>query len=115
MAHFQAERKSTFDQREFALGDLERLRGERELYFHYPHYSHNTSPVSATRRGNWKLLHYYEDRRVELYDLMSDPGEETNLLAGQAEVAEKMSARLASWLNESSVQFPSKNEELKPD
>ncbi|HID24239.1 MAG TPA: DUF4976 domain-containing protein, partial [Planctomycetaceae bacterium] len=38
------------------------------LYWHYPHYYPTTSPVSAIRKGDWKLLHYYEDDHLELYN-----------------------------------------------
>ncbi len=38
-----------------------------------------TVPHSAIRAGDWKLLHFYEDDRVELYDLASDVGEQRNL------------------------------------
>ncbi len=49
------------------------------LFFHYPHYYETTTPVSAVRAGDWKLLEYYEDRHVELYNLRRDLGERSNL------------------------------------
>ncbi len=39
------------------------------LFGHYPHYYSVTTPVSAVRYRDWKLLKYYEDHRVELYNL----------------------------------------------
>ena len=44
----------------------------RPLYFHYPHYYPTTSPVSAVRSGDWKLLEYFEEDRLELYNLSDD-------------------------------------------
>ena len=40
------------------------------LYWHYPHY-HNggATPHSAIRDGDWRLVHFYEDGRKELYNL----------------------------------------------
>ncbi|MCA8990158.1 MAG: sulfatase, partial [Planctomycetaceae bacterium] len=49
------------------------------LYFHYPHYYPTTTPVGAIRMGDWKLLEYFEDGRVELYHLTDDLGEQHNL------------------------------------
>ena len=46
------------------------------LYWHYPHYYATTSPVSSIRQGDWKLLEYLEDKRIELYNLRKDIGEE---------------------------------------
>ena len=37
------------------------------------------TPASAVRSGNWKLIHYYEDDRVELFDLANDRSERTDL------------------------------------
>src|SRR5262249_39653594 len=43
------------------------------LYFHYPHYYETTTPVGAVRARDWKLLEYFEDNRVELFNLRDDP------------------------------------------
>ena len=48
---------------------------EREaLYWHYPHYYPTTTPVSAVRQGNWKLLEYYEDRPFGALQPQGRPG-----------------------------------------
>jgi len=53
---------------------------ERNLVWHYPHYHGSTwRPGSAIRSGPWKLVEFYEDQRVELYDLSSDLSESKNL------------------------------------
>ena len=49
------------------------------LFFHYPHYYATTTPVSAIRQGDWKLLEYFEDHHLELYNLKDDLGELTEL------------------------------------
>ena len=49
------------------------------LYWHYPHYYETTTPVSAIRSGDWKLLEFFEDGRLELYNLRQDVGEKNNL------------------------------------
>ena len=59
------------------------------LYWHYPHYYATTSPAQqrwvpiktrrwrgSIRQGDWKLLEYFEDKRIELYNLKEDISEE---------------------------------------
>lgn len=49
---------------------------ERALYWHYPHYGNQGGePSSIIRQGDWKLIHYYEDGRDELYNLRIDETE----------------------------------------
>ena len=67
------------------------------LFFHYPHYYPTTAPVSAIRNGDWKLLEYFEDRRMELYNLREDIGEATNLVTSRRGVAQRLSAELRAW------------------
>lgn len=43
--------------------------------WHLPHYNNQGNrPAGAIREGRWKLVERYDDGRVELYDLASDPG-----------------------------------------
>lgn len=75
------------------------------LYWHYPHYYPTTSPVSSIRQGDWKLLHYYEDDRVELFNLADDLGEERDLASGRAEVAAGLRKELDGVLGGVGAQF----------
>jgi arylsulfatase A len=77
-----------------------------ELFFHYPHYYETTSPVSAIRSGEWKLLEYFEDGRVELYNLVSDPGEKTDLSASQAERTAALRSKLRAWRASVNARLP---------
>jgi len=77
------------------------------LFFHYPHYYATTTPVSALRAGDWKLLEYFEDDRVELYDLRNDPGEQRNLASQQTNRATQLRDRLHSWRAEVGAGLPS--------
>lgn len=86
-----------------------KLARER-LFWHYPHYYPTTTPVSAIRSGDWKLLQYYEDGRVELYNLARDPGETEDLSRSRPDVAEKLRAELQSWLRSVDAQMPSVRE-----
>jgi arylsulfatase A-like enzyme len=79
------------------------------LYWHYPHYYPTTSPVSSIRQGDWKLLEYFEDNRVELYNLKSDTGEEKDLAGKMPERAEELRMRLDTWRKAVNAQMPTRN------
>ena len=79
------------------------------LFFHYPHYYETTTPVSAVRAGDWKLLHYFEDDRVELYNLADDPGESADLAAREPSRSAGLRARLDAWLQSVGAAFPGPN------
>jgi len=79
------------------------------MFFHYPHYYPTTSPVSAVREGDWKLLEYYEDGHIELYDLRNDPGEQHNVAADRPHDAARLRARLRAWCEEVAAQMPLPN------
>ena len=83
----------------------------RSLVFHYPHYYRGTTPVSALRKGDLKLLQYYtpEGLRFELYDLANDPTESHDLSAQRGKIVQDMSSELTSSLWEMSANFPSRN------
>jgi arylsulfatase A-like enzyme len=53
----------------------------------------------AVREGAWKLIEP-EGKPAELYDLASDPGEKTNVAAGQPDVTKRLAATLAGWRKE---------------
>jgi len=85
-------------------------RLERDaLFFHYPHYYPTTTPVSAVRQGDWKLLEYFEDDRVELYNLKDDLGETTDLAAQLPERAGELRRRLHDWRQQVGAALPSPN------
>jgi hypothetical protein len=59
------------------------------------------------RRGDWKLIHYWEDDRDELYHLKSDPGEQSDVIAQHAEVAATLRKALDAWLTTTKAKIPS--------
>lgn len=82
----------------------------RPLFWHYPHYSNQGGrPSGAMRLGSTKLVEFFEDSRVELYDLSSDPGERRDLAAAQPERAEEMRKQLAEWRKSVGAQMPTPN------
>jgi arylsulfatase A-like enzyme len=68
------------------------------LYWHYPHYSNQGGvPGGAIRRGDFKLIEFYEDGRAELYNLKEDVGEKHNLAAKYPDKVKEMRRALAEW------------------
>jgi arylsulfatase A-like enzyme len=88
---------------------------ERAIYWHFPGYlgqgtnSWRTTPGSAIRAGDWKLIEYFEDGHLELYNLASDIGEKKNLAKEQPEKAQELLAKLQTWRKEVSAPMPTKN------
>jgi arylsulfatase A-like enzyme len=87
----------------------------RPLYWHYPHYHPGgATPYSAVLDGGWRLIQFFEDGRLELYDLASDPREERNLAAEQPDRAKGLLAKLDDWRTSVSAQLPTPNPDHDP-
>jgi len=76
------------------------------LFWHFPAYlePYNESqlpwritPCSAIRRGDWKLIEFFEDSRIELYNLVDDPGETRNVAGIEQQKARAMHEQLMQW------------------
>jgi len=78
------------------------------LFWHFPHYYPTTTPVSSIRKANCKLLHYLEEDRLELYDLLSDPAEQDDLAGRMPDKARGLKQRLDAWRREVNAQMPVK-------
>ena len=79
----------------------------RDLFWHYPHYGNQGGEPSAMiRRKNWKLIHYFEDGRDELYDLETDEEEQSDVSEGNAAQVTEMRAALDAWLIEVDAKLP---------
>lgn len=83
---------------------------ERTLAWHFPHYSNQGGrPSGALRSGDWKLVEWFEDGRVELFDLAADPGEARDLAAARPEQAAALRKQLADWRVAVGAQMPTPN------
>ena len=106
-----------------AIGDNETLDGEtlrplfnggeltrESLCFHYPHFAFHKAnrPGSAIRKGKYKLLKWYDDDSVELYDLEDDLGEQTDLSDTAPDVVRELQSELNHWLLETGAGLPEK-------
>lgn len=92
---------------------------ERPLYWHFPGYlgsgndTWRTTPVSVVRQGDWKLMEFYEDGHVELYNLRDDIGETRNLAEEQPERAKQLQKQLATWRETIGAPAPEENRERR--
>jgi len=84
------------------------------MFWHHPGYlidsKRNSRPVTVVRKGDYKLMHFYEDSNYELYHLINDIGETTNLLpsSDQAiiDIANDMITDMVSHLTDTSAPLP---------
>ncbi|MFZ5829877.1 MAG: sulfatase [Planctomycetota bacterium] len=85
------------------------------IFWHYPHYSNQGGvPSGAIRMGDYKLIEFYEDDHVELYDLRDDAGEHKDLAAAMPDKAAAMRERLHAWRESVAAQMPAKNPNHDP-
>jgi len=83
---------------------------ERPLIWHYPHYGNQGGePSSIIRRGDWKLIQYYESDKQELFNLSTDLEEQHNLVMKHPEIAERLHKELFDYLNSVGALFPRKD------
>lgn len=92
------------------------LRGEemaeRPIFWHYPHYGNQGgTPVAAVRFGRYKLLRFFEDEHVELYDLLQDISESFDISGSQPQRAKEMKELLDTWIQEIGGILPQKRAE----
>ncbi|HEO69694.1 MAG TPA: DUF4976 domain-containing protein, partial [Candidatus Hydrogenedentes bacterium] len=94
---------------------LQRGVPERDaIFWHYPHYGNQGgSPGAAIRCGDFKLIEFFEDDRVELYNLADDIGEQHDLANEMPDKAAALRKRLDAWQAEVAARFPSPNPNAK--
>ena len=80
---------------------------ERTLVWHYPHY-HGSAwrPGSSIRQGDWKLIEFYEEDTVELYNLAKDEGEVLNVASRYSEKAEELRGIMHEYIETRGGQYP---------
>ena len=99
------------------------LRGEPmdrgPIFWHFPAYlegrdaesrnprdTFRTTPCGAVRDGRWKLVEWFDDGELELFDLEADPGERVNRSADRPEIRDRLKSRLDAWRTTVSAPMP---------
>jgi hypothetical protein len=86
-----------------------KLESYRESVLEQPDPLFRTRPVSVVRAGDFKLHEYFEDGRLELYDLARDVGEQSNLAAARPETTRELLGILERWRAEIGAPVPTES------
>jgi arylsulfatase A-like enzyme len=88
---------------------------ERALFWHYPHYGNQGgAPAAAIRKGNHKLIHWFEEDRIELFDLSADLAEKNDLALARPDLVDSLGADLKAWQEDVGAKFPTPNPNFDP-
>jgi arylsulfatase A-like enzyme len=83
---------------------------ERPLFWHYPHYGNQGgAPAAAIRRGPWKLIEWFEDDHVELFNLETDLSEKNDLAVKEPEQVARLRDELHAWQRDVGAKSPIPN------
>jgi len=83
-----------------------------EIFWHFPHYHGSAwKPGSAIRAGDWKLIHFYESDKIELYNLAEDISEVNDLSKLMPAKAEELRQKLEEKL----VSMDANKPEINPN
>lgn len=85
------------------------------VYQHFPGYlgagqnSWRTTPVGTITAGDWKLMEFFEDGRLELYNLKDDIGETKNLATTMPDKTKELHAKMLAWRAAIKAPMPTAN------
>ncbi len=83
---------------------------KRSLFWHYPNHWGPSGPgigaYSAIRKGDWKLIYYYTDQSLELFNIANDISENNNLISSEQAVKDKLTKELSDYLRRVDAQLP---------
>jgi arylsulfatase A len=83
------------------------------LYWYYPHYGISKQPAAAVRKGDYKLIEFYDPPRIELYNLADDLSEKNDLAAEMPEKVKELRDDLAAYLKDVGAKMHTLNPERK--
>lgn len=87
-------------------------RPSEAIYWHYPHYGNQGgTPGASMRLGDYKLIEFFEDGRLELYNLVEDISEESDLADAMPELTSRMHGMLKAWQEDVEAIMPEVNPE----
>jgi arylsulfatase A-like enzyme len=97
------------------LTELKGHKGKpRTLYWHYPHYHGSTwKPGASIRDGDWKLIKFYDQEKVELYNLKKDPSEKKDLAKKNSVKSKDLENKLIAWQKNIKAKLPKPNPDYK--
>jgi len=80
------------------------------VYWHYPHYGNQGgAPASSLRAGDHKLIEFFEDGRLELYNLADDISEDHDLAGDLPDLTADLHGLLVRWRETVGARLPKPN------
>lgn len=98
-----------------ASGKGEVKRSRQEMIFHFPHYQSGDGPHSALLLGNYKLIKFYENKRLALFDVAKDISEQNDLAAQMPEKTAELDGLLMQYLDDVDAQMAVPNPRYDPN
>ena len=90
---------------------------QHPLFFHFPHYTHATSPATSLMVNDWKLIRFYngaEENQYMLFNLKEDPYELNDLVSIEKVMFDKMQTQMQKLLIETEGESPLPNPNFNP-
>lgn len=92
------------------------------LYWHFPCYleanvnkgTWRTTPAGSIRKGDWKLIEFFENGKVELYNLSKDIGQKNDLSEKFPEVCRDLHNQLKNWRKQTKAAMPTPKKASQP-
>jgi len=83
----------------------------KAIYWHFPHYSNHgmQSPGAAVRSGDFKLIEYFENGSVQLFNLKEDLGEQNDLSESHPKKVNELQTMLNEWRKDIGAKMPEEN------
>ena len=91
------------------------------IFWHFPcylqgytprHGPFRTTPAAAIRMGDWKLIEFFEDGKLELYNLKSDLSEKNNLAQKMPAKTKELHAAMLKWRKSVKAPVPTEKNPL---
>jgi arylsulfatase A-like enzyme len=115
LAGLPAPTQQLMDGRDMVASIEQGIAPDRPLFWHYPHYGNQGGdPSSIIRRKNYKLIHYHEDGKDELYDLYKDAEERLDVADNFPDLVIELRTELLDWLASVNANFPEKDSVYDP-
>ncbi|MCF0073861.1 sulfatase [Dyadobacter sp. CY261] len=127
VANIQKPLNAEVDGQSFVPLLLQKPAAQRDIFWHFPAYleaykgdkrnkdAFRTRPTSTIRSGDFKLHQFYEDGRIELYNIRADIGETKDLAKSNPAKAKELKDKLEAWKQKTNAPVPTKlNPEYAP-
>jgi len=82
------------------------IQSTGDLFWHFPHYRGKLGPYTVIRRDSMKLILFYEDDKMELYNLKNDVSETTNLSDSLPAINDSLFHAMNAFLENSHAKLP---------